>query len=70
MKKPSLQIIENMIEDLNAHHRNKESLLEFYVSERINKQIQSYYKQILDSCTILQHQQNEVKVVKKLSQDV
>lgn len=41
-----------------------------YVQERINKQIQTYYKQIMDSYSILSHQQNEVKVAKNLIKEV
>ena len=51
----SLKIIEGMIEEIQYHKRDKEELLSFYVSERINKQIQTYYKQIMDSFNVLKH---------------
>ena len=62
-------IIENMLNEIQKHKRNKEDLLPIHVSERLNKQIQSYYKQILDSCNTLSYQQNEVKVVKNLTKE-
>ena len=59
-------IIEGMLKEIQEHKRNKEDLLPMYVQERINKQIQTYYKQIMDSYSILSHQQNEIKVAKNL----
>lgn len=63
-------IIEGMLKEIQAHKRNKEDLLPMYVQERINKQIQTYYKQIMDSYSILSHQQNEVKVAKNLIKEI
>ena len=67
VKSKSRKIIEEMIKDIQSHKRNKEDLLPIYVSERINKQVQSYYKEIMDNYNTLAHQENEIKVVKKLS---
>lgn len=63
-------IIEGMLKEIQEHKRNKEDLLPIYVQERINKQIQTYYKQLMDSYSILSHQQNEVKVAKNLIKEI
>lgn len=64
----SEKIIKEMIADIKSHRgRDKQALLEFYVTERINRQVQSYYNQILNSYSILTHQKNELSVVKKLT---
>ena len=60
-------IIEGMLQEIQTHKRKREELLPLYVQERINKQIQTYYKQIMDSYSILSHQQNEIKVAKNLT---
>ena len=65
-KNNAIQIIEGMLLEIQNHKRDKKDLLPFYVSKRINKQIQTYYKQILDSYKILSHQENEINVVKNL----
>ena len=62
-------IIEEMLSEIQKHKRNKEELLPFYVQQRINMQVQSYYSQILDSYQILSHQWNEDKIIKKLVKD-
>lgn len=59
-------IIEGMISEIQKHKRKKEDLLPMYVQERINKQVQSYYKQILESYNILQHQNDEPNTIKKI----
>ena len=63
----SKAIIHQMLKDINNHKRDKKELLEFYVSERINKQVQVYYQQLLSNCNVLKHQENELLVVKKLT---
>ena len=63
----SSKIIREMIKEISLHKRNKDDLLAFYVSERINKQVQSYYKQIMDSFNTLKYQENELLIAKKLS---
>jgi hypothetical protein len=63
-------IIEKMLQEIQNYKRKKEDLLPMYVQERINKQIQTYYKQIMDSYSTLTHQQNEIKVAKKLNKEI
>lgn len=43
------QIIREMLKDINKHKRDKENLLEYFVSMRLDKSIQTYYKQLLES---------------------
>ena len=40
----SKYVIESMIKDIKSHNRNKADLMEMYVSMRLNKQIDTYYK--------------------------
>ena len=61
------QIIENMLCEIQLHKRDKDTLLQFYVKERLDKGIQSYYSQLLDSYRILYDYDNEVKIIKKLN---
>lgn len=63
----SEKIIRLMLEDLQKHKRNKQDLLEYYITERINKQVNVYYEQILTNCNILKHQDNELLVAKRLT---
>ena len=60
-------IIKNMISEIQNHKRDKAALLEFYVSKRLNSQVQAYYAQIIDNCSILTHQKNELLVAKRLT---
>ena len=60
------KILEDILKNIQERKRNKKDLLQIYVKERIDKQIESYYSQLLDSYEILCHQNNEIKVVKKL----
>ena len=62
-------IIEGMISEIQKYKRKKEDLLPMYVQKRINKQVQSYYYQLLSSYNILQHQEDELKVIKKIAKD-
>lgn len=63
-------IIEGMLLEIQKHKRKKEDLLPLYVQKRINKQVQSYYKQILESYNVLQHQNDEPSTVKKIAKNL
>lgn len=39
--------LNNMLKDLKAHRRPKESLINYYVQTRLTKSIQSYYSDLL-----------------------
>lgn len=41
--------IKRMLEDVKKHKRPKSELLEYYVNCRLNKSIQTYYKELLNS---------------------
>lgn len=60
------KILEEMLLEMQKYKRNKEDLLPMYIQKRINKQVQSYYKQILENYNILQHQNNEPNTIKKI----
>ena len=41
--------IKEMLKDLNNHKRPKEELLKYFIEFRLNKSIQTYYKQLSKS---------------------
>lgn len=47
------QTLKDMLKDINEHKRSKENLLEHFVSMRLDKSIQTYYKQLLESVDCL-----------------
>lgn len=47
------QTLKDMLKDINKHKRPKENLLEYFVSMRLDKSIQIYYKQLLESVDYL-----------------
>lgn len=47
------QTLKDMLKDTNKHKRPKENLLEHFVSMRLDKSIQTYYKQLLESVDYL-----------------
>ncbi len=47
------QTLKDMLKDINEHKRSKENLLEHFVSMRLDKSIQTYYKQLLESVDYL-----------------
>lgn len=51
------QILKDMLKDINNHKRPKENLLEYFVSMRLDKSIQTYYKQLLESVDYLSNRE-------------
>ncbi len=51
------QILKDMLKDINKHKRPKENLLEYFVSMRLDKSIQIYYKQLLESVDYLSNRE-------------
>lgn len=47
------QTLKDMLKDINKHKRPKENLIEYFVSMRLDKSIQTYYKQLLESVDYL-----------------
>lgn len=51
------QTLKDMLKDINKHKRSKENLLEHFVSMRLDKSIQTYYKQLLESVDYLSNRE-------------
>lgn len=45
----------NIIDELSKYERNKEELLTLYINERLNKSLQTYYKEITNSFNYLKY---------------
>lgn len=56
----------NIIDDLNRYKRDKSKLLTFYVNERLNKSLETYYKELSSSFDYLNHRDG-VKVMKDIN---
>lgn len=54
-----------IIEDLNKHKRDRNSLLEEYINERLRKSLYTYYKELSTSVSVLNRKDN-MKVMKNL----
>lgn len=52
--------------DLNKHHRDKSKLLEYYINTRLNKTIDAYYSDIMDSYNYLNNR-DEFNMIKRMS---
>lgn len=61
--------IKQMLKDLNKHKRPKEKLLSYFIEYRLNKSIQTYYKQLSNSVDHLALSQDPDKVIIKLSKE-
>ena len=61
-------ILKSMLKDVKEHQRPKNTLLEFYVTTRLDKALNTYYAQLLENYSILSGV-NEVKVLKNLVKD-
>lgn len=55
----------SIIEDLNRHKRDRNSLLEEYINERLRKSLYTYYKELSTSVSVLNRKDN-MKVMKNL----
>lgn len=57
----------DMQKSLSEHHRDKRDLLSHYIEDRLNKSLEVYYENILDSYnTILNCTNNQMKIIKKV----
>ena len=52
--------------DLNKHHRDKSKLLAYYINTRLNKTIDAYYSDIMDSYNYLNNR-DEFNMIKRMS---
>ena len=64
----SKDVILGMLSDIKAHQRDKDDLLAYYVQERLNKSLQVYYKELLDSYNMLQRF-DEIKKLRQFVKD-
>lgn len=62
----SKAIIISMLNDIKAHQRPKHTLLQHYVQTRLEKQVNTYYEELLQSAEALQTF-NNLKVLKRIS---
>lgn len=61
--------LNSILNELEAHHRNRDGLMKHYVEMRLNKSIQSYYEQIMASVDGIETI-NTNRVVRKLSKSI
>ena len=60
-------ILYNMLKDLSSYHRNKNTLLQFYINQRLNDSLKVYYKELSQSIDYLSDK-NNIRVLKKLNE--
>ena len=58
--------LENMLNDMKNYHRDKNSLLIYYINKRLNESLNIYYKELENSITYLSSK-NDMKVLKKMN---
>lgn len=56
----------NIIKELSSYKRNKNDLLAQYINERLNKSLQTYYKELIDSFDHLKYKDSS-NILKKLN---
>ena len=61
--------IKEMLKDLNNHKRPRQEILSEFISYRLNKSIQTYYKQLSDSVDYLALAQDPDNIIIKLSKE-
>ena len=62
------EILENMLYDLSCHKRDRNYVLTQSISERLNKSLQTYYKELNNSVSYLSSK-DEMKVLKKMNRE-
>ena len=62
-----MTVIENIINELSEHHRDKSQLLESYVTARLNKSLSVYYSELMRSNEYLENRKNKLKVMKNIN---
>ena len=53
MIKLDINMLNNMLKDISKYKRNKDNLLEYYIQERLNKSLETYYNQLSHSLEYL-----------------
>lgn len=54
--------LEQVQNDLNNYHRNKQALLIYYVNKRLNDSLKSYYSDLLTSVKFL-NTKDDIKLI-------
>ena len=60
--------LEGILKDLSLYHRNKNDLKILYINERLNKSLETYYKELSSSLDYLsnRNQENLAKKVRNM----
>ena len=56
----------NILKDLNKYKRDKEYLKSFYIEERLNKSLETYYKELIRQSEHLRSK-NELRVIRRMN---
>ena len=62
------EILNGIIKDLNAHKRDKAKLMEYYVNERLNKSLKTYYEE-MDRISKYLADKDALNVARKLNKE-
>jgi len=57
----------SILEDLNKHHRKKSDLLSYYINKRLDKSLETYYKELSYSVNYLKSK-NNIKVMGEINE--
>lgn len=56
--------LNGMIKDLSNHKRDRYSLMEFYINDRLSKSLDVYYKELYDSLSYLSKKEG-IRILKE-----
>ena len=60
--------LDRILTELSTHHRSKTELLTVAISDRLDKSIAEYYKELTNSIRFLSDK-NELRLLKKLNKE-
>ena len=63
------QNILNIQKELLNYHRDRDKLFYFYVNDRLNKSIKTYYKELSNSVSYLENRKKINKILKNINKD-
>lgn len=65
-----MNTLNNIMNELNSHiGRDRDTLWEEYVKERLNKSLTTYYDSLIKSADYLAERKNKLKVMKNINKD-
>ena len=64
-----MTLFERIIKEMSEHHRDKNTLLEYYITMRLNKSLSTYFESLLKSDEYLKNRKNKLKVLKNINKD-